>query len=181
MTQRRATITAIRPLVCDTGQGRTFLFVLVDTDQGVTGVGEGSQNDQDAAVVANVRQLAPGYVGHDPAIPHEIAGPAAERELAAAYRVAFPDLAITIEDQIAEDDRVVTRWTARGTHLGAFRGIPPSGKQVSLTGINIIRVAGGKAVEGWMSLDELGLLRQLGAMPAAPAAHGPGPFGRGGL
>jgi galactonate dehydratase len=61
-----AAITAVRALVCDTGQGRTFLFVLVETDAGVTGVGEGSQNDQDAAVVANVRQLAPHYVGHDP-------------------------------------------------------------------------------------------------------------------
>jgi galactonate dehydratase len=61
-----ATITAVRPLVCDTGQGRTLLFVLVDTDAGITGVGEGSQNDQDAAVVANARQLAPRYVGHDP-------------------------------------------------------------------------------------------------------------------
>ena len=59
-------ITAVRALVCDTGQGRTFLFVLVETDAGVTGVGEGSQNDQDAAVVANVRQLAPRYVGQDP-------------------------------------------------------------------------------------------------------------------
>ena len=61
-----ATITAVRALVCDTGQGRTFLFVLVDTDAGVTGVGEGSQNDQDAAVVANVHQLAPRYVGQNP-------------------------------------------------------------------------------------------------------------------
>lgn len=61
-----ATITAVRPLVCDTGMGRTFLFVLVETDQGVTGVGEGSQNDQDAAVVANVRQRAPRYLGQEP-------------------------------------------------------------------------------------------------------------------
>ncbi|MFQ6040169.1 MAG: mandelate racemase/muconate lactonizing enzyme family protein [Candidatus Poribacteria bacterium] len=59
-------ITAIRPIVCDTGQGRTFLFVLVDTDAGITGVGEGSQNNQDAAVVANVRQLAPRYIGQNP-------------------------------------------------------------------------------------------------------------------
>jgi galactonate dehydratase len=67
MSERvRATITGVRPLVCDTGQDRTFLFVLVDTDQGISGVGEGSQNDQDAAVVANVRQLAPRYVGQDP-------------------------------------------------------------------------------------------------------------------
>jgi galactonate dehydratase len=61
-----AKITAVRPLVCETGQGRTFLFVVVETDAGVSGVGEGSQNDQDAAVAANVRQLAPSYVGQDP-------------------------------------------------------------------------------------------------------------------
>ncbi|MBC8230049.1 mandelate racemase/muconate lactonizing enzyme family protein [bacterium] len=61
-----AKITAIRPIVCDTGHGRNFLFVLVDTDVGITGVGEGSQNNQDAAVVANVRQLAPRYLGQDP-------------------------------------------------------------------------------------------------------------------
>ncbi len=61
-----AKITAIRPIVCATGHGRTFLFVLVDTDAGLTGVGEGSQSDQDTAVVANVRQLAPRYVGRNP-------------------------------------------------------------------------------------------------------------------
>jgi galactonate dehydratase len=61
-----AKVTAVRPLVVDTGQGRTFLFVVVETDAGVRGVGEGSQNDQDAAVAANVRQLAPQYVGRDP-------------------------------------------------------------------------------------------------------------------
>jgi galactonate dehydratase len=68
------TITSLRSLVCDTGQGRTFLFVLVDTDAGLTGVGEGSQNDQDAAVVANVRQLAARYVGQDPLEVIEAAG-----------------------------------------------------------------------------------------------------------
>ena len=61
-----AKITAIRPIVCATGHDRTFLFVLVDTDAGLTGVGEGSQSDQDAAVVANVRQLAPCYIGRNP-------------------------------------------------------------------------------------------------------------------
>jgi len=65
-TRPSVRITGIRPIVCDTNQGRTFLFVLVDTDEGITGVGEGSQNNQDAAVVANVRQLAPQYLGHNP-------------------------------------------------------------------------------------------------------------------
>jgi galactonate dehydratase len=63
---KAATITAVTPIVCDSGQRRNFLFVLVETDVGVVGVGEGSQNDQDAAVVANVRQLAPRYLGRNP-------------------------------------------------------------------------------------------------------------------
>jgi galactonate dehydratase len=66
MTAPRATITGVRTLVCDTGQKRAFVFVLVDTDAGLTGLGEGSQGDQDAAVVANVRQLAPRFIGRSP-------------------------------------------------------------------------------------------------------------------
>jgi steroid delta-isomerase-like uncharacterized protein len=110
--------------------------------------------------------LASDFVVHASQQIGELHGPEGVTRYFAALREAFPDLHFTIEDQVAEGDRAVTRWTARGTHRGAFRGIPPSGKQVSLAGINIIRVAGGKAVEGWMSLDELGLLRQLGALPA---------------
>lgn len=81
------------------------------------------------------------------------------------YRTAFPDAHFTVEDQIAEGDMVVTRWTARGTHKGAFKGIPPTGKQVITTGISITRVASGKFVEGWTLFDALGLLQQLGVVP----------------
>ena|SRR5437899_2971856 len=82
------------------------------------------------------------------------------------FRSAFPDLHYTIEDQIAEGDKVVTRNIWRGTHQGAFLGLPPTGKQVTVTGIDITRWAGGKAVEHWANQDLLGLMQQLGAFPA---------------
>lgn len=83
-----------------------------------------------------------------------------------SLRAAFPDLHFTIEDQVAEGDRVVTRWVAQGTHLGEFQGIPATGKQLVLSGIDIDRLADGKAVECWSRVDELGLLKQLGVLDA---------------
>ncbi len=80
-------------------------------------------------------------------------------------RAAFPDLHFTIEDQIADEDRVVTRWTARGTHTGEFQGVPPTNKPVGMSGIDIDRIANGKVVECWTNTDELGLLQQLGVVP----------------
>ena len=81
-------------------------------------------------------------------------------------RTAFPDIHETVEDIIAEGDTVVTRTTWRGTHQGALLGIAPTGKQVSVSGIDISRVASGKFVEHWQSADDLGLLQQLGVIPA---------------
>jgi hypothetical protein len=75
---------------------------------------------------------------------------------------------------LAEGDRVVTRWTARGTHRGELMGIPPTGKPVTMTGITINRLEGGKVVEDWTVFDQLGLLQQLGAIPA-PGAPQPAP------
>ncbi len=79
-----------------------------------------------------------------------------------AVRTAFRDLQVTVEDQIAEGDKVATRWTARGTHRGAFQGItqrvPATGKQWTVTGMALIRIANGKMVEGWTNFDALGLL-----------------------
>ena len=76
--------------------------------------------------------------------------------------LAFPDLHITIEDMIAEGDKVVTRWTARGTHQGEAMGLPPTGNEVTWTGMNFMRVVNGKLVEDWEELDLLGLMQQLG-------------------
>ena len=87
------------------------------------------------------------------------------KQLVTMYFSAFPDLHLTIEDQIAEGDKVVTRWTARGTHQGPFMGIPPTGKRAVVTGIAIDRFANGKFVENWNNGDDLGLLQQLGVVP----------------
>ncbi len=84
--------------------------------------------------------------------PH---GPQGARQLVNTYRTAFPDLQVTYEDQIAEGDRVVSRWTARGTPTGDLMGIPPTGKQMTLTGITLMRIAGGKIQEDWGSSTRL--------------------------
>ena len=98
--------------------------------------------------------------------PEQIRGPEGFRAFAAMYRTAFPDLRITVDEQIAEGETVVTRWTATGTHDGELMGIPATGKQATTAGVNINRISGGKLVEGWGLFDQLGLFQQLGAVPA---------------
>jgi steroid delta-isomerase-like uncharacterized protein len=91
-------------------------------------------------------------------------GPGPYREAVAVSHRAFPDLEVTVLDQIAEGDKVVTRWRADGTHAGPFAGIPATGRPVSVTAIHVHRVAGGRLAEHWEALDLLGLMRQLGAI-----------------
>lgn len=79
-------------------------------------------------------------------------------------RSAFPDLAVTTEDLIAEDDRVLTRYTLEGTHEGEFMGIEPTGAEVEVEGMSIGRIEDGKVVEGWTNMDVLGMLVQLGVV-----------------
>ena len=79
---------------------------------------------------------------------------------------AFPDISFTVEDMIAEGDKVVTRWTMNATHKGQFGGIPPTGKRVSITGVSIDRIVAGKFVESWLYSDRLGLMQQLGVIPS---------------
>ena len=81
-------------------------------------------------------------------------------------RSAFPDGTNTLEDVIAEGDKIVDRHTFRGTHTGAFMGIPPTGKPVTFTGMEITRIANGKIVETWHQEDLLGAMQQLGVIPA---------------
>lgn len=109
--------------------------------------------------------FAADYVGHDPALPHDIQGPGEFKQFVQMYRTAFPDLELTVEDQIAEGDRVVTRFTARGTHGGDLMGIPPTGRQVVVTGISIDRLVDGKSAESWTSYDVMSMLQQLGVIP----------------
>ena len=89
----------------------------------------------------------------------------AARQEAADYRRGFPDVANTIEDLIAEGDKVVARWRSRATHQGEYMGITPTGKNVEFTGISMYRIEGGKIAESWNSEDQFGLMRQLGAVP----------------
>ncbi len=115
--------------------------------------------------------VASDFVVHASTPANETHGPEGVKHFYAMLRQAFPDLHFTIEDQIADGDRVVTRWTARGTHTGEFQGIPPTGKQVRLTGIDIDRIANGKFVECWTNVDELGMMQQLGVLPAPAQAR----------
>lgn len=105
--------------------------------------------------------LAPSYVYHGPGM--ELHGPEALKQLVAAFRAAFPDLHAAIDDMVTEGDKVVTRWTATGTHRGEFMGIAPTGRRMSLPIIVITRFEAGKAVEDWEVYDGLGLMQQLGA------------------
>ena len=79
---------------------------------------------------------------------------------------AFPDLKRPVEDLVAEGDKVVARWTSTGTHDGEFMGIPPTGKRITTSGITIFRLEGGKIVEEWSESDMLGMMQQVGAVPA---------------
>lgn len=114
--------------------------------------------------------VATDFVGHDPSLPEEVRGPSGVKELIAGYRAAFPDIHMTIEDQIADGDRVVSRWRATGTHQGELMGIPGTGKQATVTGVTIDRIEDGRIAENWNYWDTLGLLQQLGAIPAPAIA-----------
>jgi steroid delta-isomerase-like uncharacterized protein len=107
------------------------------------------------------------FVAHLTSPTAELHGPEGVRQYFAMLHEAFPDITFTIEDQIAEGDRAVTRWTAHATHAGPFQGIPATGQQVRVTGLTINRFANDKVVEGWSSIDGLGLLQQLGVIPAS--------------
>ncbi len=81
------------------------------------------------------------------------------------FRNAFPDMQWTIDDMVSEGDKVAIRTTLRATHQGEFFGIPPTGKQVTVTGIHILRIADGKIAEHWGNNDDLGMMQQLGVAP----------------
>jgi steroid delta-isomerase-like uncharacterized protein len=108
---------------------------------------------------------APDYVGHDPSNPEDVRGLQAAKQAASDYRQAFPDLRVTVEDLIAEGDRVAARLRFRGTHLGEMDGIAPTGKRVDCTGIVVSRIEKGKIVEDWANFDDLGMMQQLGLIP----------------
>jgi steroid delta-isomerase-like uncharacterized protein len=96
----------------------------------------------------------------------ELRGPENVKQFYSSLREAFPDLHFEILNQVAEEDKVVTHWTASGTHQGEFKGIPATGNKVTFTAMDIDRIVDGKAVECWSNVDELSLMQQLGVIPA---------------
>ncbi len=125
-------------------------------------------NERNLALIDEL--AAPDYVYHAAANP--VPGREAFKQLTSLFLTAFPDIRITIDDQIAEGDKVVTRWTMRGTHQGQFMGITPTGKPVTITGLILSRISGGKLMEAWDRFDTLHFMQQLGAIPARTQATG---------
>jgi steroid delta-isomerase-like uncharacterized protein len=113
--------------------------------------------------------IAPNYIRHTSYTVsggRDVHGPAGARQTIASVRTVFPDIHFTVEDMLVDGDKVIVRWTCRGTHRGVFRGVAPTGKQVTFGGMNIYRIVAGKIVERWAYEDGLGLLQQLGALPS---------------
>lgn len=107
---------------------------------------------------------ATDFIDHNlaPGLPSGLDG---VKQLFTMFHSAFPDFHVTVEDMLAEGDKVVSRITMGGTHKGEFMGIPPTGKEVSVEVIDILRIAGGKAVERWGIFDQLGMMQQLDVAP----------------
>ena len=103
----------------------------------------------------------PDFVGHHPG-QLDWTGPEKVKEVVAATRRAFPDFSESVEDVVAEGDRVVTGFTASGTHHGPFRGVAPTGRRISMAEMAIFRVAGDRIVEKWGLTDHFGMFEQLG-------------------
>lgn len=104
-----------------------------------------------------------------PSAPQLPPGPEGVKIIARMFRSAFPDFHMTINDLIADGDKVVGRFSQGGTHTGTFMGIAPTGKKVEFTEIGILRIANGKVVESWYATDMLRLLHTLGAVPRIEA------------
>jgi steroid delta-isomerase-like uncharacterized protein len=116
--------------------------------------------------------VASDFVHHAPGLPPDLEG---MKQALPMFRAAFPDMRLTVEDMIAEGDKVVDRVTVRGAHEGELMGIPASGKQVEFMETHISRIADGKIVERWGEWDALGIMQQIGAVPAPGQSEEVGP------
>jgi steroid delta-isomerase-like uncharacterized protein len=128
-----------------------------------------SEGDLDTLEDALAEVYAEDIVVHEP--DEDVRGVEGLKQFVTMIRSAIPDLHITLEDDIAEGDKVVSRWSAQGTHQGELMGIAPTGNQVIITGITIHRIEEGKIVEEWENWDALGLMQQIGAIPSPEEAQ----------
>jgi len=126
--------------------------------------GKGKLNLLDEIIANDHVNSGPGSL---PGLPN---GPEGTKQLVTVYRNAFPDVHFTIDEQIAEGDKVVTRWSAHGTHQGELAGIPATGKTSTVTGIAVDRLVNGKIAESWGIFDQFGMMQQLGVIPTPEVA-----------
>ena len=121
--------------------------------------GNGKLNVLDEIIAKDHVNSGPGSI---PGLPD---GPEGAKQLVMVYRNAFPDVHFTIDEQLAEGDKVMTRWTGKGTHKGELVGIPATGKSSTVTGIAVDRIVNGKIAESWGIFDQFGMMQQLGVLP----------------
>jgi steroid delta-isomerase-like uncharacterized protein len=125
---------------------------------------KGKLNVLDEIIAKDHVSTGPGTL---PGLP---TGPEGQKQLVTVYRNAFPDVHFTVDEQIAEGDKVVTRWTGRGTHKGELLGIPATGKSSTVTGIAVDWIVNGKIAESWGIFDQFGMMQQLGVIPTPEVA-----------
>ncbi len=111
--------------------------------------------------------MSPNFAFRIPTLPEPIRGHEGMRQFVTGLRNAFPDIKFTVEREIAEADKVASRWRIVATHKGEFLGVPPTGNYVQDQGLDIFRIANGKIAEIWVNENDLGLMQQLGAIPAS--------------
>ena len=126
--------------------------------------GKGKLNVLDEIIAKDHVNSGPGSL---PGLP---TGPEGAKQLITVYRNAFPDVRFTIDEQIAEGDKVVTRWTGHGTNNGELLGMPATGKSSTVSGISVDRLANGKIAESWGVFDQFGMMQQLGVIPTPELA-----------
>jgi steroid delta-isomerase-like uncharacterized protein len=126
--------------------------------------GKGKLNVLDEIIANDHVNSGPGSL---PGLPN---GPEGTKQLVTVYRNAFPDVHFTIDEQIAEGDKVVTRWSAHGTNKGELLGMPATGKTSTVTGIAVDRLVNGKIAESWGIFDQFGMMQQLGVIPTPEVA-----------
>jgi predicted ester cyclase len=112
------------------------------------------------------RHIAPTFVRHDPGLPFEVRGPEGVAKLHDALLPAFPDMKLPLEDFVAEGEKVLVRLRVQATHTGVFGELAPTGRKIDIGVLDLFQIRDGVLIEHWALLDNLGMLKQLGALPA---------------
>jgi len=140
--------------------------MLMDSKAIVRRLYEDVWNKRKLEMVSDI--ISPSHALHDNNSSGSSVGPEAYRAQVAVFLAAFPDLRFTVEDTVAEKDKVAASWTISGTHKGEYLGVRPTNKKISMDGITIHHIANGRIIDSYISSDFLGLMRQLGLVPARP-------------